>query len=156
MSSHATFTSVVLGGLLAAGAVLGTPAVRAPAPPPQTQADLAAAIQSLASEVGNLRGALPARPPGKQDASSITLNVRDKYLGAFLEAWFSRTANDGVDLVQRHHFWTYQDVIDRYGPPQRMTAVGELLKWSYVTAVPDRRQLVFWFFDGFCIDVQAS
>ncbi len=64
-----------------------------------------------------------------------------------------RLATAGEDASRGHRFWSYQRVLDAYGPPDQMHATQEGgLTWLYGLG-EEGRDAGFVFFDGFVIRV---
>ncbi|MFO0985201.1 MAG: hypothetical protein U1E76_26310 [Planctomycetota bacterium] len=55
------------------------------------------------------------------------------------------------DRAHAHFFWTYERMLEQYGPPERMNASDGQLVWIYRDP-GTQREMGFVFFDGFVVD----
>jgi len=120
-----------------------TDATPGAATPPFAPGDrLAAALDRLATllEQRPASGSSPAPPSMSASAAPRPDNIA----AAFRLERESR--------ARAHFFWTYQRMLDHYGPPERMesSSSGTLI-WIYRDASSER-EMGFVFFDGFVID----
>lgn len=71
--------------------------------------------------------------------------------GKRLDALATLARRDWEVNSREHRFWTYQQVLDRYGPPDEVTGDG---KWLYTLALAEgERSLTFVFVDGYVANV---
>ncbi len=71
--------------------------------------------------------------------------------GKRLDALESLSGRGWQELSRDHRFWTYQQVLDRYGPPDEVNGSGQ---WLYMLPLADgERSLTFTFVQGYVANV---
>lgn len=105
-------------------------------------------LMPLQHSIEDLAGAIARIQAIPQDPALLGSELRRPEQPAAPGVFTELQALPEVDRDLRHHGWSMQQVLDRYGVPTRMGpspgGVGEKLYYEH----PDGSEVIFWFING--------
>jgi len=105
-------------------------------------------LQPLQRSIDELASTIAQMEAATRDAARLGSELRPPEQPVAPQVFADLQALPEVDRDLRHHGWSMQQVLDRYGAPTRMAPSPNGVGEKFYYERPDGSEVVFWFIDG--------
>jgi len=127
------------------------PAIREPGGAPLADADAAERVVAALDRLTEALASAPARAATGAGGGNAPLVMPPA--GSRKDALAALVGREWDELSREHRFWTFQQVLDRFGPPHEVTTGGQWLYYYPDAKSPNAHHFTFHFSDGYLANI---